>query len=263
MTMEGAASFAKTSSDDYDRFMGRYATRLAPLFADFAGIQAPMTVLDVGCGPGALTGELVARLGADSVSACDPAPPFIAAFTERFPGVTVKAGRMESLPFESDRFDAALAQLVLHFVERPDEGVAEMMRVTRSGGHIGASVWDLTGGMEMFRVFADAVNAITGPDSSYTHPTRFGSEGEIRVLFEAANLTSIEERLLAVDSTYADFEEFWTTIRTSAGPLGEKVRQMADTDLTRLRDALFERLDQPAGSITLNAQARAVVATVP
>lgn len=263
MTIPGADSFAKTSSDGYDRFMGRYAIQLAPLFADFAGVRAPMAALDVGCGPGALTGELVARLGADAVSACDPAPPFLAAFTERFPGVTVKSGRMEALPFESDSFDVSLAQLVLHFVERPLEGVTEMMRVTRAGGRIGASVWDLTGGMEMFRVFEDAITAMSKTGDRFHHGGRFGGEGEIRNIFNEAGLTSIEELLLSVDSTYADFDDFWAAIRTGAGPIGEKVKQLSEADLVRLRDALFERLGQPTASIILNGKARAVVATVP
>ena len=56
----------------YDRFMGRYSARLAPSFADFAGIAPGKRVLDVGCGPGALTMELVLRLGAAAVAAVDP-----------------------------------------------------------------------------------------------------------------------------------------------------------------------------------------------
>ena len=63
----------------YDRFMGRYSTPLAPRFADFASVGKAPRVLDVGCGPGALTGELVRRLGADAVSAVDPSAGFVEA----------------------------------------------------------------------------------------------------------------------------------------------------------------------------------------
>ena len=66
-------------ADAYDRFMGRYSMPLAPLFADLAGIAAGQQVIDVGCGPGALTAELARRLGAAAVSAVDPSEPFVAA----------------------------------------------------------------------------------------------------------------------------------------------------------------------------------------
>src|SRR5205814_1491765 len=52
----------------------------------------------------------------------------------------------ESLPFADDEFDAALAQLVVHFMAEPVRGIAEMARVTRPGGVVAASVWDMVGG---------------------------------------------------------------------------------------------------------------------
>ena len=62
------------SADAYDRYMGRYSRRLAPLFADLARVKPEQRVLDVGCGPGALTSELAMRVGADRVAAADPSP---------------------------------------------------------------------------------------------------------------------------------------------------------------------------------------------
>jgi trans-aconitate methyltransferase len=60
------------AAEAYDRFMGRYSMPLAPQLADFASVSAGQRVLDVGCGPGALTAELVARLGPAAVAAVDP-----------------------------------------------------------------------------------------------------------------------------------------------------------------------------------------------
>src|SRR5919198_5520549 len=99
------------AADAYDRFMGRYSVQLSPQLADLARIEPGLRVLDVGCGPGALTSELVGRLGADAVSAVDPSEPFVAAARERLPGVSVRLASAEALPFADDRFDAALAQL--------------------------------------------------------------------------------------------------------------------------------------------------------
>src|SRR5690242_18898054 len=126
---------------DYDRFMGRFSRRLAPLFADFAGVDRELEVVDVGCGPGALTGELVARVGEDRVAAADPTEQFVASTRARFPGADVVQAPAESLPFGDARFDAALAQLVVSFMEDADAGVAEMARVARPGAVVSLCMW--------------------------------------------------------------------------------------------------------------------------
>ena len=136
--------FAATA-DAYDRFMGRYSVHLAPSFVDFADLSAGQRVLDVGCGPGALTTELVKRLGTSLVAAVDPAEQFVAAAAERHPGVEVQIAAVERLPFSDGEFDAALAQLVVHFMEHPVRGLSEMARVTRDRGTVAACVWDHAG----------------------------------------------------------------------------------------------------------------------
>jgi len=108
--------------------MGRFSEPLADQFSDFAGIGAGQHVLDVGCGPGALTARLVQLLGPDGVSAIDPSPSFVEAVRARFPEIDVHAATAENLPFRSDTFDVALAQLVVHFMSDPVAGLSEMSR---------------------------------------------------------------------------------------------------------------------------------------
>src|SRR3977135_645890 len=122
--------------------MGRYSRLLSPQMADLAGIQRGQRVLDVGCGPGALTAELVLRLGTAGVSAVDPSESFVVAARERNPEVDGQQASAEELPFPDRAFDAALAQLVVHFMSDPARGIAEMKRVTQAGGVIAACVWD-------------------------------------------------------------------------------------------------------------------------
>src|SRR5438309_11728218 len=124
-------SFNAIPADAYDRFMGRYSVQLSSQLADFAGVAAGQRVIDVGCGPGALTAELVARVSATNVTAIDPSPTFVDAARARHPDVDVRQGSAESLPFADSTFDASLAQLVVHFMSDPVAGVSEMARVTR------------------------------------------------------------------------------------------------------------------------------------
>ena len=109
------------SGDAYDRFMGRYSRELAPAFADFAGVEAGQRVLDVGCGSGVLTEELARRVGADHVAGADPSP-LLDACAERVPGADLKRAAAEDLPWPDDSFDAALAQLVVHFMNDAEAG---------------------------------------------------------------------------------------------------------------------------------------------
>src|SRR3954454_2484330 len=128
--------------------MGRFSEPLAPLFADLVDVpdQPADRVLDVGCGPGVLTAELVACYGADRVDAIDPNPPFVEATRARLRGVAVQQGSAEALPYGDDSHAAAYAQLVVHFMADPVRGLREMARVTRPGGALAACVWDHSGG---------------------------------------------------------------------------------------------------------------------
>ena len=257
--VEGAKTFGVAGAT-YDSFMGRYSRALADRFADAAGVERGHTAVDVGCGPGALTGVLVDRLGTDAVAACDPASGFVAECAARHPGVRVELGRAESIPFDSGQFDHAMAQLVLHFVSDPDRAASEMMRVVRPGGSVSACVWDFDDGMEMLRCFWDAALEIdpAAPDEART--LRFGRPGEIAQLFESAGMVGVVESTLRVSSSYTGFDELWNGFLAGVGPAGAYCVSLADDDRQRLRAALFRRLGEPTGPIALGAVARCAVA---
>ena len=115
-------------AEHYDRFMGRYVPTLAVALADAADVASGMRVLDVGCGPGGLTAELAARVGADHVAAIDPAEQFAEACRARNPGADVRVGVAEQLPWGDGEFDAALASLVVAFMRDARAGVASRWR---------------------------------------------------------------------------------------------------------------------------------------
>jgi ubiquinone/menaquinone biosynthesis C-methylase UbiE len=259
---EGARTFA-VAGETYDSFMGRYSVALAQRFADAAGVSAGDRALDVGCGPGALTGVLVSRLGPNAVYACDPSPPFRDACAARHPGVVVKLGRAESIPFADQIVDHALAQLVLHFVSDPRRAATEMARVVRPGGIVAACVWDFANGMEMLRQFWDAALSIDPAAPDEAQVLRFGRPGEIAELFSSVALEDVVESTLSVASTYASFDELWNGFLAGVGPAGAYCMSLGDEDRARLRSALFTKCGSPAGSFTLGAVARCAVARVP
>lgn len=253
--VEGARAFLH-SGDAYDRFMGRYSRRLAPVFADASQLAPDATVIDVGCGPRALTAELVARLGADRVRAVDPSPPFVAACAVRHPGVDVRQGKAEQLPFDDESADGVLAQLVLHFVTDPDAVAAEFRRALRPGGVVSACVWDFREGMQMLRAFWDAALALDPDAPDEARILRFGGEGEIADLWRRAGFVEVEEATLRVSSDYASFDELWAGFLEGIGPAGAYCLSLDEAARAELRDVLFIRLGSPEGSFTLDAVAR-------
>ena len=233
-----------TAPAAYDRFMGRYSTLLAPQLADLAGVVAGQRVLDVGCGPGALIGELVKRLGAEAISAADPSPPFVGAVRERYPGVDAHPAPAEELPFPDRSFDATLAQLVVHFMTDPVAGLSEMRRVTRPGGVVAACVWDHGGDQGPLSRFWSAARRLDTEveDESDLPGVRQGHLGE---LFREAGLHQVEETSLTVAVEHDTFEDWWEPFELGVGPAGSYVTSLDPERQVELREHLREELPAP------------------
>ncbi|MEX1124085.1 MAG: class I SAM-dependent methyltransferase [Acidimicrobiia bacterium] len=239
-------------ADAYDRFMGRYSMPLAPQLADFAGVEAGQVVLDVGSGPGALTGELVRRLGPGAVSAVDPSETFVAAAQERYPGVSVRRAAAEQLPFADQAFDAALAQLVVHFMTHPIVGLSEMARVTRKHGVVAACVWDHAGGQGPLGLFWEAARELD-PDAEDQSQLAGASEGHLAQLFQAAGLNGIEECVLTVNVEHPSFDEWWEPFTLGVGPAGDYTAGLDAKRRAQLREQCREMM--PAAPFLLTARA--------
>ena len=222
-------------ADAYDRFMGRYSVPLAPQLADLASVAAGQRAIDVGCGPGALTAELVARLGPGSVAAVDPSEPFVAAARERHPGVDVQRAAAEELPFEDKAFDAALAQLVVHFMADPVAGLREMARVTRKSGVVAACVWDHAGGRGPLSPFWAAAHEL---DADVTDESQLAGarEGHLAQLFEEAGLRDIEQSALEVSVEHPSFEDWWEPYTLGVGPAGAYAAGLDHSGQAELRE---------------------------
>jgi len=240
------------AADAYDRFMGRYSVGLAAPMADLAAVRAGQRVLDVGCGPGALTRELVARVGPDAVAAVDPSASFVAAARRRNPGVDVRAAAAEDLPFADGEFDAALAQLVVHFMRDPVAGLREMARVTRPGGAVAACVWDHAGDHGPLSPFWEAVRALDAGahDESDLAGAR---EGHLAELFTAAGLRDLEQTVLEVRVQHATFEEWWEPYTLGVGPAGSYIAGLAPEAREELREKCRALLPEPPFTISASA----------
>jgi SAM-dependent methyltransferase len=244
-------SFAVTA-DAYDRFMGRYSARLAPQLADFAGVRSGQRVIDIGCGPGAVTSELVDRLGPTNVFAVDPSEPFVAVVRERFPAVDVRRAAAEQLPFPDNAFDAALAQLVVHFMSDPVAGLSEMGRVVRNDGVVAACVWDHAGEQGPLSVFWQAARELD-PDVKDESHLAGARAGHLAELFVNAGLRGVEATALVATVVHASFEDWWGPFTLGVGPAGAYALGLEADRRAELRERCRELL--PTAPFELAARA--------
>lgn len=248
----------------YERFMGRWSARLAPLLLDAVALRSPRSVVDVGCGTGHLAAAVVARWPGCQVLGIDPSGPFVAAALERLAGTsaTARVGDALELPIADGSVDAALASLVLNFVPDPQRATSEMSRVTRAGGVAAASVWDYGGGMGMLRTFWDAVARLDplGPGQG-GETTPLSRPGGLAALWGATGLGDVVEGEIAMVMDFTSFEDYWEPFLLGTGPAGAHVGRLPDAGRAALRADLLNRLGP--GPFELTARARWVRGTVP
>jgi SAM-dependent methyltransferase len=246
------------AADAYQRFMGGYADLLSEELLRVLAPQPPQRVLDVGAGTGALTAPLAGLLGAGAVAAIEPSPAFVDALRARVPGVDVRTGAAEELPFGNGTFDLAIAQLVVHFMSDPVGGLREMARVTAPGGTVAASVWDFAGGRAPLSLYWEVARGLDPAvvDESALPGAR---DGDLLRLFAEAGLGGTQ-RELTVRLPYADPDAWWEPYTLGVGPVGDHLASLDDAHRAALRDRAIARLG--AGPGVVEATAWLVVARI-
>jgi len=235
----------------YARFMGRFSEPLAPGFADVVELPEAGRVLDVGCGPGVLTQVLVDRYGSDRVDAIDPTPGFVEAARTRLPGVDVRQGAAEELPYADGTYAAAFAQLVVHFMKDPVRGLAEMSRVTRPAGQVAACVWDHGGGRGPLSLFWECAQELDPTARRDADASPGSTEGDLERLMGQAGLVDVTGGTLSVTIRLASFEDWWAPYEEPAGSVGDYLATRTAEEVARLRELCRSRL--PDGPFELTA----------
>jgi SAM-dependent methyltransferase len=261
--MSGAETF-RVAAETYDRHVGRYAHALGSALIEFGAIEPGMRALDVGCGPGALTGQLAQRLGNANVRGAEPSAPFAEACRQRV-GVEVVSASAEALPFEDGAFDATLSQLVVNFMSDAAAGVGEMARVTRAGGLVASCVWDYAGEMTLLRAFWDAAREVDPERAAAADEgvvMRWCADGELGELWHAAHLRDVRTGALVVSAAYADFDDLWAPLPTGIAPSGAFCKSLDADGQAALREVYRRRLGVGEGPFELSARAWAAVGTV-
>jgi SAM-dependent methyltransferase len=237
-----SSTFIATDGDGYELTMGRWSRRLARSFLEFVGVRDGERVLDLGCGTGNLAAAVLHVSQPAEVDGVDGSPEYIehAKSHHTDPRLRFRVGDACALEFPDRAFDRVLSLLMLHFVTRPQDAVAEMRRVAKPGAVVGAAVWDVPGGLVANRMLLDTAAALDPRASemrarNLTRPmTR---PGELAAAWRAAGLADVKEASLQIRMEFASFADYWTPYLGKEGPGAAYVGSLSEMERTRLEEA--------------------------
>lgn len=254
-----ASSF--TDGAGYERLMGRWSRRVAAPFLDWLDPDPGLDWIDVGCGNGAFSEEVMTRAAPRKLLGIDPAPDQIAFATTRLDGrsgVSFALGDAQALDQPDDSFDLAGMALVLAFLPNPLKGVQEMARVVRPGGTVAAYMWDMPGGGVPLRPLYRACVAL-GHGAQVPPSSAVSALDPMHRLWEEAGLRQVESRRIDILVEFADFDDFWDSSSIPIGPQGQLLARLSPTEVGAVKDALRAMLPPDAdGHIRYPAFASAV-----
>ncbi|HEY9446087.1 MAG TPA: methyltransferase domain-containing protein [Burkholderiales bacterium] len=262
----GQVSDTWERGDPYERYVGRWSRRVAPLFLSWLHMPAGRKWVDVGCGTGALCAAILDHASPSLVIGIEPSEGFLETAKTNLAGrALLQHGSATAIPLDDSSVDVAVSGLVLNFVPDPRAALAEMARVTRSGGTVGAYVWDYAGKMELMRVFWDTAVALDPGAARMDEGVRFPlcRPETLTALFASAGLDGVEVMALDIATTFASFADYWQPFLGGQGPAPAYAMSLDEGARERLRDGIRERIPvQVDGSLALTARAWAIRATV-
>jgi SAM-dependent methyltransferase len=249
-----------SDGEGYERLMGRWSRMVGVPFLAWLNMSSGLSWLDVGCGNGAFTEEIIRHAAPSKVCGVDPSPQQLQHVKGRPQAALARfqQGDAQALPFLDQEFDVAVMALAISFVPNPSEAVKELKRVTRKGGVVATYMWDVPGGGVPVSPVVRVLKKMGLPVAMPPHPEVSEIEA-LCSLCEEAGMTGIETRVFYIPVTFPDFETLWADTTLPIGPLGEQLQNLDDRTRAALRQQLQASLPTaPDGSITYEAFANAV-----
>ncbi len=249
----------------YERLMGRWSKLVGQEFLDWIAPAKGLSWLDVGCGNGAFTEEIIARCAPSKVAAVDPSEGQLG-YARTRPGAKLAEFRVadaQSLPFEDRSFDVVAMALAISFVPDPAKGAAEMARVARPGSIVATYMWDFSVGGAPVEPIYRALRTI-GVEAPKPPSAAVATLDGLQGLWTKAGLQAVEVKHIRIDAVFADFDDYWISNSAPSGPQGVLISRMPPDQRERVRQALQAELRPGAdGRVTVPAVASAVKGKVP
>jgi len=260
MTPQDAPRDLWDSAGAYERFMGRWSRELARSFVVWLDVPAGRHWLEVGCGTGALTSQILDIGVPSSLVSTDPSEQFIAhdrrAITD--PRVEFLVASADTLPSRTYGYDVVASSLVLNFLPDPTVALRQMGSRAARDGMVAACVWDYGEGMEFLRRFWDAAVELDPSARQHDEGERFPicSRPALEASFREAGFARVTVRAIAVATRFRDFDDYWMPFVGGPGPAPGYLASLPEQGRQDLERRLSETLPrQEDGSIALTGRA--------
>lgn len=251
----------------YEASLGALCAFTAPLVLDAAGVAAGWRVIDAGTGPGTLA-RLAAERGA-LVVALDGERGMLELARIHLASAVFCEAVLPRFPVRGGWADAAVANFVINHLGDPPAGMAEVVRVVRSGGKVAVTVWP-SPPPALQRLWGEAFDAagVTRPEGLPRVPEdrNFARTPRgITDLLCGSGLRDVDCETITW-SHRTDLESWWSGPAGGIGTLGVLMRgQPAETVAAIRRE--YQRLANAYlnsdGTLALPTAALLAVGTVP
>jgi SAM-dependent methyltransferase len=250
-----------TDGAAYERLMGRWSRCVAGPFLDWLGPATGLDWIDIGCGNGAFSQEVLTQSYPRRLLGIDPSPDQIGFARTRLaahPAAAFALGDAQALDQPDDSFDVAAQALVLAFLPDPLKAVQEMARVVRPGGAVAAYMWDMPGGGVPLRPLYRACVAL-GHGAQVPLSSAVSALEPMHQLWVDAGLQGVESRRIDITVSFASYDDFWDSSSIPIGPQGQLLASLSAGQIAEVKEALRDMLPAEAdGSIRYPAFASAV-----
>jgi SAM-dependent methyltransferase len=218
---------------------------------DQAAITSGSRVLELAAGPGGLTLQLAARVGAEGkVLATDISPGILAFAGENakaagFGNVEIQEMDAEQVDVPEASFDAALSSLGLMFLPDPVKSVDGQRRAVRPGGRVAALVISTPERNPFFSVPAKVIRERAGlppPQPGMPGPFVLGAPGAAEAVFGKTGLKDVQSRSFAHLLELPSVSEFIRFLGEAFGALHMMMTSMDDAAKQATWDAVAEAL---------------------
>ena len=246
MGMKNTSNEVWASGDSYEPYIGRWSRLVAREFIPWLALPQRSRWLDAGSGTGALSLTILDLTNPKKIKGIDRSESYVEFMREQVnhPDLEFEVGNAQSLPVDSNSFDAAVSGLVLNFVPRPHQMISEMTRVVGDGGVVALYVWDYAGRMQMLRHFWNAAVALDPGARDLDEGRRFTicNPNSLMELFQNAGLSQTQSRPIDIAAEFKNFEDYWSPFLGGQGPAPGYVMSLNEKRRSQLRERLYNSL---------------------